>query len=45
MDAPNKEFARAGSLQELKAKGRLLVHGHHSPILVIYIRREPARNL
>ena len=37
-DAPNKEFARAGSLQELKAKGRLLVHGHHSPILVIYDR-------
>jgi nitrite reductase/ring-hydroxylating ferredoxin subunit len=38
MDAPNKEFVRAGSLQELKAKGRLLVHGHHGPTLVIYDR-------
>jgi len=38
MDAPNKEFVRAGSLQELKAKGRLLVRGHHGPILVIYDR-------
>jgi nitrite reductase/ring-hydroxylating ferredoxin subunit len=38
MDAPNKEFALAGSLQELKAKGRLVVHGRHRPILVIYDR-------
>jgi nitrite reductase/ring-hydroxylating ferredoxin subunit len=38
MDAPNKEFALAGSLEELKAKGRLAVHGHHRPILVIYDR-------
>src|SRR5262245_52521798 len=36
MDAPNKEFALAGSLEELKAKGRLVVHGGHRPILVIY---------
>jgi nitrite reductase/ring-hydroxylating ferredoxin subunit len=36
MDAPNKEFAFAGSLEELKAKGRLVVHGGHRPILVIY---------
>ena len=35
MDAPNKEFAFAGSLEELKAKGRLVVHGGHRPILVI----------
>jgi hypothetical protein len=27
MDAPNKEFALAGSLEELKAKRRLVVHG------------------
>jgi hypothetical protein len=27
MDAPNKEFTLAGSLEELKAKGRLVVHG------------------
>ena len=34
MDAPNREFALAGSLEELKAKGRLVVHGGHRPILV-----------
>src|SRR5499426_1936333 len=38
MDAPNKEFALAGSLEELKAKGQLVVHGRHRPILVIYDR-------
>jgi nitrite reductase/ring-hydroxylating ferredoxin subunit len=38
MDAPNKVFALAGSLDELKAKGRLVVHGRHRPILVIYDR-------
>jgi nitrite reductase/ring-hydroxylating ferredoxin subunit len=38
MDAPNKEFAFAGNLEELKAKGRLVVHGGHRPILVIYDR-------
>jgi nitrite reductase/ring-hydroxylating ferredoxin subunit len=38
MDAPSKEFALAGSLQELKAKGRLILHGGHRPILVIYDR-------
>lgn len=26
---------RAGTLEELKSKGRLLVHGPHRPILVI----------
>lgn len=38
MDALNKEFALAGSLEELKAKGRLVVRGGHRPILVIYDR-------
>ena len=38
MDAPNKDFAFAGSLDELKVKGRLVVHGRHRPILVIYDR-------
>src|SRR6516165_8490996 len=38
MDAPNREFVLAGSLEELKAKGRLIVHGGHRPILVIYDR-------
>jgi nitrite reductase/ring-hydroxylating ferredoxin subunit len=34
----SKEFARAGSLEELKAKGRLVLHGGHRPILVLYER-------
>jgi nitrite reductase/ring-hydroxylating ferredoxin subunit len=38
MDTPNKEFTLAGSLEELKAKRRLVVHGGHRPILVIYDR-------
>jgi nitrite reductase/ring-hydroxylating ferredoxin subunit len=38
MDAPNQEFVLAGSLEDLKAKGRLVVHGSHRPILVIYDR-------
>jgi nitrite reductase/ring-hydroxylating ferredoxin subunit len=38
MDAPHKEFTLAGSLEELKANGRLVVHGAHRPILVIYDR-------
>ncbi|MGY4281179.1 nitrite reductase/ring-hydroxylating ferredoxin subunit [Bradyrhizobium sp. LM2.7] len=38
MDAPSKEFALAGSLEELKTKGRLVVHGGHRPILVVYDR-------
>src|ERR1700745_565378 len=38
MDAPNKEFSLAGSLEELKAKGRLVVHGSHRPILGVYDR-------
>src|SRR6201988_3727800 len=38
MDAPNQEFALAGSLGDLKAKGRLVVHGSHRPILVVYDR-------
>jgi nitrite reductase/ring-hydroxylating ferredoxin subunit len=38
MDAPDKEYALAGSLSELKAKGCLVVHGGHRPILVIHDR-------
>jgi nitrite reductase/ring-hydroxylating ferredoxin subunit len=30
--------AEQGSLEELKAKGRLVLHGNHRPILVIYDR-------
>src|SRR5690242_19460326 len=36
MDATNSNFARAGSLTELKANGRLVVRGDHRPILVIH---------
>jgi nitrite reductase/ring-hydroxylating ferredoxin subunit len=35
MDVPSREFVLAGSLEELKAKGRLVLHGSHRPILVI----------
>jgi nitrite reductase/ring-hydroxylating ferredoxin subunit len=38
MDSPNKEFTLAGSLEQLKTKGRLVVHGGDRPILVIYER-------
>jgi nitrite reductase/ring-hydroxylating ferredoxin subunit len=38
MDAPHEEFALAGSLEELKAKGRLVLHGRHRPILVVFDR-------
>ena len=38
MDAPNQEFVFAASLEELKAKRRLVVHGRHRPILVVYDR-------
>jgi nitrite reductase/ring-hydroxylating ferredoxin subunit len=35
MNAPT-DFVCAGSLEELKAKGRLVVHGPHRPILVVH---------
>jgi nitrite reductase/ring-hydroxylating ferredoxin subunit len=38
MDSLDAGFALAGSLEELKAKGRLVLHGGHRPILVIYDR-------
>ena len=38
MDAPVQEFTLAASLEELKAKGRLVVHGVHRPILLIHDR-------
>jgi nitrite reductase/ring-hydroxylating ferredoxin subunit len=38
MDASSNEFVLAGSLEELKAKGRFVVRGRHRPILVIYDR-------
>jgi hypothetical protein len=38
MDVPSRELVLAGSLDELKAKGRLVLHGGHRPILVVYDR-------
>ena len=34
----NAEFVRACTLAELSAKGRLVVHGSHRPILVVHDR-------
>ena len=38
MDVPNTDFTLAGALEEVKAKGRIVVHGAHRPILVVYDR-------
>src|SRR5271165_2992410 len=38
MDAPNTDFTLAGTLEEVKARGRIVVHGAHRPILVVYDR-------
>ena len=38
MNVPNTNFTIAGTLDELKAKGRLVLHGAHRPILVVYDR-------
>jgi nitrite reductase/ring-hydroxylating ferredoxin subunit len=35
MDAPSKEYALADGIDELKAKGQVVVRGNHPPILVI----------
>ena len=36
MDTLTSDFVRAGTLDELKAKGRLVIHGRHRLILVLY---------
>jgi nitrite reductase/ring-hydroxylating ferredoxin subunit len=38
MNIPITSFVRAGTLEELKAKGRLVVRGAHRPILVVHDR-------
>jgi nitrite reductase/ring-hydroxylating ferredoxin subunit len=38
MNIPIASFVRAGSLEELEAKGRLVVRGPHRPILVVHDR-------
>src|SRR5512132_3661626 len=37
-DLPTTSFVRVGRLEELKARGRLVVRGPHRPILVVYDR-------
>jgi nitrite reductase/ring-hydroxylating ferredoxin subunit len=36
MDTPAADFLCAGTLEELKAKGRLVMRGPHRPMLVVY---------
>src|SRR5580700_8110437 len=36
MNNTTSHFFRAGTLEELKAKGRLVVHGHHRPVLLVH---------
>jgi nitrite reductase/ring-hydroxylating ferredoxin subunit len=36
MDAETSNFVRAGTLEELKTKGRLVVRGRHRPILLVH---------
>src|SRR3974377_1670586 len=38
MDVPKGDFPLGGRLEELKGKGRLVLHGGHRPILVVYDR-------
>jgi nitrite reductase/ring-hydroxylating ferredoxin subunit len=38
MDTVISDFVHAGTLEELKAKGRIVVRGHHRPILVVHDR-------
>jgi hypothetical protein len=36
MDTTASDFVLAGSLEELRAKGRLVVHGRHRPVLLVH---------
>src|SRR5262249_52369737 len=36
MDTTSSGFVRAGNLEELKAKGRIVVHGRHRPVLLVH---------
>jgi nitrite reductase/ring-hydroxylating ferredoxin subunit len=36
MDTMDSDFVHAANLEDLKAKGRLVLHGRHRPILLIY---------
>ena len=36
MEKTISDFVRAGTLEELKAKGRVVVHGRQRPVLLVY---------
>ena len=36
MDTPTSGFVPAGNLEDLKTKGRLVVHGRHRPVLLVH---------
>ena len=36
MDTLSPDFVRAGTVSELKARGRLVLHGPHRPVLVVH---------
>jgi nitrite reductase/ring-hydroxylating ferredoxin subunit len=36
METSSLGFVRAGTFKELQAKGRLVVHGRHRPVLIVY---------
>jgi nitrite reductase/ring-hydroxylating ferredoxin subunit len=36
MDNATSDFVRAGTLEELRVKGRLVVHGRHRPVLLVH---------
>jgi len=40
MDNTTSDFVRAGSLEDLRAKGRLVVHGRHRPVLLVQEGRQ-----
>src|SRR4051794_38770724 len=37
MESSRQDFVRVGTLEELEAKGRLVVHGRHRPILLLMV--------
>jgi hypothetical protein len=36
MDNATSDFVSAGTLEELRVRGRLVVHGRHRPILLVH---------
>src|ERR1700756_1808168 len=36
MDNATSDFVRAGTLEELRVRGRLVVHGRHRPVLLVH---------